>query len=83
MLRHALPIERAGATFYVLRQRDILEDDRRHDHIARLAGTVIVAQDEVVITVYRNSAPIHHVLRKRKYVQQRDRPVGCPDDMAA
>ncbi len=59
---------RTGATFFVLRRRDIPPEDRRLAWVMRLEGAVaLVACDGVVITLYRNPAATRAILRKMKY----------------
>jgi hypothetical protein len=47
------PLRSYGARLFVLRGIDIPADHRRYDSVTRLEGTVVVASEDVVITVYR------------------------------
>lgn len=68
VLQHGTPIQRSGVTFVVLRRKDIPTVDRRMDTFAKLEGTIVlVADHEVIVTVYRNPAPLPHVRKKMKY----------------
>ena len=54
----------AGATFYVLRLRDIPRPLRRDPELRRAEGTTVVVEGDTIITAYRNRDP-RHMRRKR------------------
>jgi len=71
-LRHGQRIYCTGIVFYFLGKRDILEDDRRNSEIMRLVGlTLLVSQDQELITAYRNPKGLRAIKRKRKYRYRR------------
>jgi hypothetical protein len=56
-------VHAAGATFYVLRFRDLPRALRGEAWARRAEGTTVVVADETVLTVYRNR-DVGHVRRK-------------------
>lgn len=61
-------VDRAGASFLILLDKDIPPEDRRNDGCAKLGGTVIVlAPDGAVITVYRHPKAYRRIRTKGKY----------------
>jgi hypothetical protein len=78
VLEHGHRLRRTGVEFCVLRSRDIPPADRRV--AGHLEGTVVlVADDGVAVTVYRNRRALAEIRRKAKY----RRPVGWRDALAA
>lgn len=68
VLAHGRMLHRTGAVFFFLGRRDVPRGDRGQSWAARLEGTiVVVAQDGVVITVYRNRQGSRAIQRKLKY----------------
>ena len=62
---------RTGVTFIVLRRRDIPRDDLRRPALAHLQGAVLLIGDEgIVITLYRNPCAARTITRKLKYRQR-------------
>jgi hypothetical protein len=54
VLEHGERIHKTGVTIYVLRKRDILQNDRKKSEIMRLEGTV-------VLTGFSQDGNHHHV----------------------
>lgn len=72
VLEHGERVYKTGITIYVLRKRDILQNDRKNSEIARLEGTVILtgfSQDGhlEIITMYRNKCAFRTFRYKQKY----------------
>jgi hypothetical protein len=72
VLEHGELVYRTGITIYILRRRDILQSDLRTSNIARLEGTVVLAdfkQDGrlAIITLYRNRSAFKDIQAKAKY----------------
>ena len=65
--------DRAGATWFVLRRKDIPPDDLVYDWIAKMVGVVVCTEDGSVSTVYHREDPSHHVRQKVKYDRRRSR----------
>jgi len=57
---------RAGATWYVLRRKDIPVADRVDDSIRKLDGIVVCPHGDRVATVYHNDRPSIHIRKKSK-----------------
>lgn len=55
----------AGATFFVLRKRDIPRDLQHDSDVRRAEGTTVVLEHGRISTVYRNRS-IRHLFRKPK-----------------
>lgn len=70
---HGKVYNRAGATWYVLRSKDIPREDRSNDHVRKMDGIVVCVEFGVVTTVYHNDRPGHYVRQKHKY-DRRTRP---------
>lgn len=78
VLEHGYPLRRTGVEFCVLRSRDIPPTD--HRVAGHLEGTVVlIADDGVAITVYRNRRALAEIRRKAKY----RRSFGWRGDSAA
>ena len=72
VLEHGDRIYRTGITIYILRMRDILQNDRKNYAITRLQGTVVLTaftQDGrlEIITIYRNQSARKDIRSKAKY----------------
>ena len=72
VLEHGERINTTGITVYILRKRDIPQDDRNKSEITRLEGTVILTgftQDGnlEIITAYRNKSAFKALRSKTKY----------------
>ena len=72
VLEHGERINTTGVTVYVLRKRDIPQDDRNKSTITRLEGTTILTgftKDGKleVITAYRNKSAFKALRSKPKY----------------
>jgi hypothetical protein len=66
VLEHGLRLRRTGVEFCFLRGRDIPPADRRA--VGYLEGTVVlIGDDGVAITVYRNRRALAEIRRKAKY----------------
>jgi hypothetical protein len=78
---HGKVYDRAGATWYVLRSKDIPLEDRSNDEILKMVGIVVCVEFGVVSTVYHNDRPGHYVRQKQKY-DRRSRPHDA-DEIAA
>ena len=76
--KHGQKLHRTGVIFYFLRRRDIPPELRVHERYRRLEGTtLIVAEDGVVITAYRNPGALRKIRKKHKY-----RLVNCEEEEA-
>lgn len=74
VLEHGHRINRTGIAFCVLRRRDIPAEDR--EQARRLENTVVlVNDDDVAITVYRNRNALRDIRRKSVY-QRRAGPLA-------
>jgi hypothetical protein len=76
VLEHGERVYKTGVTIYVLRKRDILQDDRKKSEIMRLEGTIVLtgfSQDGnlEVITIYRNKSAFRTLRCKKKYDNRR------------
>jgi hypothetical protein len=76
VLEHGERVHKTGLTIYVLRKRDILQNDRKKSEITRLEGTVVLtgfSQDGnvEVITTYRNKRAFRAIRYKAKYDNRR------------
>ena len=76
VLDHGERIYKTGVTIYVLRKRDISENDRKKSEITRLEGTVVLTgfkKDGTleVITTYRNQDAFRTLRGKAKYDNRR------------
>ena len=72
VLEHGERVHKTGVTMYILRKRDILQNDRKKSEITRLEGTVVLtgfSQDGnlEVITLYRNKSASRMLRCKEKY----------------
>ena len=62
-------IYRTGIKFFFLGQRDIPERYRRsHGHLA--GATLLMSQDGVVLTVYKNQDALRTIKKKRKRARE-------------
>lgn len=66
VVEHGKVYNRAGATWYVLRRKDIPVADRGNDSIRKLDGIVVCVHDDRVATVYHNDRPSIHIRKKSK-----------------
>ena len=81
VLEHGEHINTTGITIYILRKRDIPEDDRNKSKITRLEGTVVLTgftQDGglEIITAYRNKSACKAVRSKTKYDHRKRHRTG-------
>lgn len=67
VIEHGKVYNRAGATWYVMRLKDIPEAERSIDSIRKLDGIVVCVQDDEVKTVYHNDRPSTHIRKKSKH----------------
>jgi polynucleotide 5'-kinase involved in rRNA processing len=72
VLEYGERIHATGAVVYILRKRDIPEDDRNKSEITRLEGTVILIGPKKdgkseIITTYRNKSVFKAFRCKAKY----------------
>jgi uncharacterized protein DUF4258 len=72
VLEHGKRINTTGITVYILRKRDIPQDDRNKSEITRLEGTVVLTGftqngDLEIITAYRNKSAFKAFRSKAKY----------------
>ena len=81
VVKHGKVYNRAGATWYVMRRKDIPEADRANDSIRKIDGIVVCVQGDMVMTVYHNDRPSTHIRKKSKHDNHTHR-WGEPD-MAA
>jgi hypothetical protein len=66
-LRFGEQVHRTGAVFFILRRRDIPREDRWNECCVKREGTVVVLEEDAVVTVYRNRSAYHDVRKKLKY----------------
>jgi hypothetical protein len=66
-LRFGTCLHRTGAVFFILRRRDIPLHDRWKECFAKREGTVILLEEDTIVTVYRNRAAYRDVRKKLKY----------------
>jgi hypothetical protein len=76
VLEHGERVHKTGVTIYVLRKRDILQDDQKRSEITRLEGTVVLTGfsrdgNVEVITTYRNKGAFRTIRCKKKYDYRR------------
>jgi hypothetical protein len=76
VLEHGERIYKTGVTIYILRKRDILQNDHKKSEITRLEGTVVLtgfSQDGnlEIITMYRNKSAFRTLRCKEKYDQRK------------
>ena len=72
VLEHGERVHKTGVTIYILRKRDILQNDRKKSEITRLEGTIVLtgfSQDGnlKIITLYRNKSSFGMLRYKAKY----------------
>ena len=72
VLEHGKRINATGIMAYMLRKRDIPDDDRNRSEITRLEGTVVLTGftqngDLEIITTYRNKSVFKVFRTKAKY----------------
>lgn len=72
VLEHGERVYKTGVTIYVLRKRDILQNDRKNSDITRLEGTVVLTGFSQeghleIITLYRNKCASRTFRYKPKY----------------
>lgn len=76
VLEHGERVYKTGVTIYVLRKRDILQDDLKKSQITRLEGTVVLTGfsqegDLEIITMYRDKSASRTIRCKEKYDHRR------------
>jgi hypothetical protein len=76
VLEHGERVYKTGITLYILRKRDILQDDRKKSEIARLEGTVVLTGfsrngNLELITMYRTKSASRTFRYKPKYDHRR------------
>ena len=81
VLEHGERINTTGITIYILRKRDIPEDDRNKSKITRLEGTVVLTGFAhegglEIITAYRNKSACKAVRSKAKYDHRKKHRTG-------
>lgn len=67
VVAHGKVYNRAGATWYVLRRKDIPAADRSIDSIRKIDGIVVCVEEDTVTTVYHNKRPSTHIRKKCKH----------------
>jgi len=77
VLDHGERVYKTGVTIYVLRKRDIPQNDHKKSEITRLEGTVVLtgfSQDGnlEIITLYRNKSAFRTLRCKAKYDNKRN-----------
>jgi hypothetical protein len=66
--RYGFLQRRTGVRFYVMRRREVERHRAAEPRLARLEGVVMVmSQEGVVITLYRNSRALKEIRRKAKF----------------
>lgn len=74
ILAHGTEQHRTGITFFILRRRDIPAPDRKVDRYRKLAGTtLLVTQNNRLVTGYRNPKAHRDVLKKDRYRRYKSR----------
>ena len=76
VLEHGERVHQTGVTIYILRKRDILQNDRKKSEITRLEGTIVLTGffpdgNLEVITMYRNKDGFRTLRCKAKYDNRR------------
>jgi len=66
-LTYGRRVRRTGAVFYFLGARDLPPCDRCDAQRTRLIGTVLIVENDAVITAYRNPDALRYIKRKMKY----------------
>jgi hypothetical protein len=74
VLGHGKEYNRAGATWFVLRWKDLPKADRAVGLYEKAVGLVVCMADDSVLTVYKRERPSIHVRKKEKRDQ---RPQLC------
>ena len=72
VLQYGERVYKTGVTIYILRKRDIPQDDRKKSEITRLEGTVVLTDfsrdgNLEIITTYRNKSAFRTIRCKAKY----------------
>jgi hypothetical protein len=71
--RYGVLERRTGVRFYFLRRREVEKYQAAEPRLSRLQGVVmIMSNDNIVITTYRNSKALREIRRKSKF---QSRPV--------
>lgn len=76
VLEHGERVHKTGVAIYILRKRDIPQNDRKRSEVTRLEGTVVLADfsadgDVEIITMYRNKSAFRTIRCKVKYDARR------------
>jgi hypothetical protein len=79
VVEHGKVYNRSGATWHVLRLKDVPPEDRSNEKILKTVGVVVCVEFGVVSTVYFNERPSHHVRRKPKYDRRAERCAKLQD----
>jgi hypothetical protein len=70
--RYGVLEHRTGVRFYFMRRREVEKYRDAEPRLARLEGVVmIISNDNIVITTYRNSRALREIRRKSKFHSSR------------
>jgi hypothetical protein len=67
ILEYGKEYNRAGATWYVLREKDVPPADRADEVVEKAIGAVVWVTEGQVVTVYKRERPSLYVRKKPKY----------------
>lgn len=71
VMRFGRHLHNGGALFVFLGQRNIPDEYRTDDRIAKLEGTTLVmSRDGCLITAYKNKKGLKKVLKKCKFIKK-------------
>jgi hypothetical protein len=76
VLAHGDRVYKTGITIYILRKRDIPQNDRKKSEITRLEGTIVLTGfsqggNLEIITMYRNKSGFRTIRCKEEYDHRR------------
>lgn len=69
VVKHGTAIRKAGATFYVFRKRDLawLREAYGEETLKKVANLIVLEDEGVVITAYRNSRALKEIATRDKF----------------
>ncbi len=67
ILTYGRRVHRTGVVFYFLGARDLPLSDQRDPRSMRLVGSVLIVENDTLITAYRNPHALRCIKRKMKY----------------
>jgi hypothetical protein len=66
VMRFGKVYDRAGATWYVLRRKDVPTDDLAIAHVQKSIGIIVCVVDSRIATAYHRDRPSHYIRCKAK-----------------